>query len=606
MPELEPAGSDAMPICYTGDNAQVDKHYHDGRLSPAVGVHSFQVLRANRAAPPDRDGLGYTYNHQPMLAYWQGYFYLEYLCSHHNEHGDPTITMLTRSVDGRTWEAPQILFPTIEWKPGCFTIAHQRMGFYVAPNGRLLALSFYGIWEERNLSRSPNEGRGLGRAVREIFADGSFGPVHFLRYMPHAGYTEENTCQWYPFFEHSADEGFKQACRALLANRLVTQQMWEEDRARDGFFALDDSTPGFNCKALSFYHRPDGAVVGLWKAAWAALSRDEGQTWSIPVQITSKPTAMAKEWGQRTSDGHYAILYNPTTDSHHRYPLAIITGADGIHFDHMLLVNGEVPPKRYPGWHKEYGQQYVRGIVEGNGAPPDGGLWVAYSMNKEDIWVSRVPVPVTSEVCGPVLDDFEGDLSDGIVPNWNIYSPVLAPVTVEAEAGNRFLQLADSDPLDMAKAVRVFPRSRRLDISFRVRALQDTHGRLEIDVTAANGDRLVRLALDGASGAVLANDKVRQQAVAVFRKDSWLNFSLEIDGEYYQLSLDGVVCLQQARLAAYHAQPGERIEFRTGPYRREAGLITELEEDLSPGLPGCEAPEPRAVFQIDDLVVISH
>ncbi len=61
-------------------------------------------------------------------------------------------------------------------------------------------------------------------------------------------------------------------------------------------------------------------------------------------------------------------------------------------------MHGEVSPMRYGGNYKSAGPQYVRGILEGNGTPPDGKLWVSYSVNKEDIWVASVPVPVTSEV----------------------------------------------------------------------------------------------------------------------------------------------------------------------------------------------------------------
>lgn len=33
-------------------------------------------------------------------------------------------------------------------------------------------------------------------------------------------------------------------------------------------------------KALSFYERPDGVTVGVFKSELAALSPDDGQTWS--------------------------------------------------------------------------------------------------------------------------------------------------------------------------------------------------------------------------------------------------------------------------------------------------------------------------------------
>jgi hypothetical protein len=29
-----------------------------------------------------------------------------------------------------------------------------------------------------------------------------------------------------------------------------------------------------------------------------------------------------------------------------------------------------------------------------DGTPPGGNMWVTYSMNKEDIWISKIPVPV--------------------------------------------------------------------------------------------------------------------------------------------------------------------------------------------------------------------
>ena len=44
--------------------------------------------------------------------------------------------------------------------------------------------------------------------------------------------------------------------------------------------------------------------------------------------------------------------------------------------------------------YKSRGPQYVRGMQEGNGIPKDSDMWVSYSMNKEDIWVAHVPVPV--------------------------------------------------------------------------------------------------------------------------------------------------------------------------------------------------------------------
>ena len=41
------------PVKYTG-SLKPDKHYYDGLLPHTVGVHHFQVMRANRSHPPER------------------------------------------------------------------------------------------------------------------------------------------------------------------------------------------------------------------------------------------------------------------------------------------------------------------------------------------------------------------------------------------------------------------------------------------------------------------------------------------------------------------------------------------------------------------------
>ena len=260
------------PVRYIGKEfANTD--YHDGQLRPAVGVHSFQVLRANRTHPELADGFGWTYNHAPMLAYWNDRFYLEYLSNPVGEHIPPGQTLLTTSPDGVHWEKPVVAFPVrrvpdgvyrgpYPLPPGSDAVMHQRMGFYVAPDGRLLVLGFYGCCP--TTLDFPNDGWGIGRVVREVYRDGTLGSIYFLRYNRHAGWNESNT--FFPFYKQSSDAGFVAACDALLADKLVTLQWWEEDRSQDGFYAA----PGY--KALSYYHLPDGRVVGLWKWSKAAIN----------------------------------------------------------------------------------------------------------------------------------------------------------------------------------------------------------------------------------------------------------------------------------------------------------------------------------------------
>ena len=149
------------------------------------------------------------------------------------------------------------------------------MGFYTAPDGRLLIVAFYGH------SYDPFQKGGIGRVVREAYKDGTYGPIYFVRYESQAQWNETNTS--YPFYKKSKDRGFVKACDALLADKLKTLQWVDEDRGIDGFYQLKDSINVV--QALSYYHRKDGQVVGLWKKSFAALSPDNGLSWSAPRKM---------------------------------------------------------------------------------------------------------------------------------------------------------------------------------------------------------------------------------------------------------------------------------------------------------------------------------
>ena len=97
-------------IHYTGTELS-NPTYHDGQLSPVVGVHNIQLVRANREHPDVSNGGGWTYNHQPMLAYWNGQFYYQYLADPSDEHIPPSQTFLMTSKDGYNWTNPEIVFP---------------------------------------------------------------------------------------------------------------------------------------------------------------------------------------------------------------------------------------------------------------------------------------------------------------------------------------------------------------------------------------------------------------------------------------------------------------------------------------------------------------
>ncbi len=574
----------APPVVYTGTTHATTTA--DGGLRPVIGVHNIQVVRSNRTTPYHQDGLVHTYLHAPMLAHWRGHFYLEYLSGPKNEHDNPTATSLTRSTDGLTWEVPRTVFPSFPLPDGTQTIAHQRMGFYVSPDDRLLVLSFFGKHP------SPNDGDGIGRAVREVFADGTFGPIYFLRLNAKSAFPGFKPP--YPLYTTAPDRGFVAACDALLANKLMTAQWWEEDQLDEtGFYRVRG-------KALSYVTRPDGSVLGIWKNRLVATTTDRGQTWTPTQFAGNMPNNGSKYWLQRTADGRYGLVLNPT--NRNRYPLALMTSNDSATFTDLFSVHGELPDQRFGGYLKNIGPQYVRGIVEGNGTPPDAAhaFWLTYSVNKEDIWVARVPTPVAASAAGPVNDDFESATLGTLPAGWNVYSPLWAPVRVAAATAgqpNRALEFRDEDPYDYARAIRVFPATHGVKVSFKIFARQ-TNARFEIDLLDAAGARPVRLAL-GEDGRIWACHEGQWMDAGSYQSNQWLAFELEIprdpNADRCAVLIDGKSPLPRPAFFTDPVATVERLSFRTGAWRDRGFGGRDL--------PGADNKTPLASFLVDDVVI---
>ncbi|CAG5017287.1 hypothetical protein DYBT9275_05740 [Dyadobacter sp. CECT 9275] len=597
-------GSIYEPVRYIGGEI-ANPNLQDGALRYAIGTENRQTLRANRTHPEMADGFGWTYNHASNLAYWNGKFYQQYLSNPVDEHIKPGQTLLMVSANGRDWNKPEVIFPPYQAPPGVQFpkgydgyMMHQRMGFYVAPDGRLLTVAFYGHTED------PFKEGGIGRVVREIYKNGTYGPIYFIRYSSHADWNESNTS--YPFYKKSPDAGFVKACEALLSDKLKTRQWWDEDRGLDGFYGKTDTTHQERIEALSYFHRADGKVVGLYKFSYASLSADEGKIWSAPVKVPSLIMPGGKNWGQRTKDGRYAMSFNPIATQEYRYPLIITTSDDGVIFDHLLVVHGEVPPRRFFGRWKDFGPCYVRGIAEGNGIPDGNNMWLTYTVNKEDAWVSRIPLPVRYKVTGPVKDNFNHLKPGGDIIDWNIYAPKWAPVDIAnfPSDANKSLILKDSDPYDYARAIRVFQEGTQATISFSIFARQ-TSGELEVDITDRHGSRPVRIGLDE-KGKLVAFNGVEKVFLPGYEEGKWYTFKIVVRTENkgsYDLYLNNKLVLEKAMLSEA-VKSVERISFRTGKYRNKPDRSTP-NETPEPPLPGADEQVSESAFYIDDVVISS-
>lgn len=570
--------------------------YHHGQLSPAMGVHSIQVMRANREFPELADGFGWTYNHAPMLAYWNSRFYLEYLSDSVGEHIPPCHTLLVTSPNGSDWGKPKVLFPKYKVPDGTtqpgetavakdlYAVMHQRMGFYVSDDNRLLAFAYYGI--SLNPHDGPNDGNGIGRVVREIYKDGSFGPIYFIRY--NHGWTEKNT--EYPFYAKSKDKGFVTICNQILADPLQMMQWREEADADDPLVPLKQ-----DYKAFCYYHLPDGRVAGLWKHALTATSSDEGKTWTQPARAAGFVNSNAKIWGQKTSDGKFATVYNP---SDFRWPLAISVSEDGLDFKNLVLVNGEIPTMRYGGSYKSYGPQYVRGIQERNPQPADGKLWVTYSENKEDIWVSSIPVPVKSVAETQVSDSFNNLPEGKELEKWNIYSPVWAKAGIENHQGVKSLSLQDQDEFDYAIAGRLFPPSEKINVEFTLEAGQNDHGTLFVELQNEKNTAAMRLVFDS-DGNLKTKAGYRMRNLSSY--EAGKKYVIRIEAQTSNRFFDVFVNEKKVGSGLFFAPVAslQQVVFRTGEVRRYPNVDTPTDQDWDVKQNG--KPLPEAKYWIESV-----
>ncbi|HSY43990.1 MAG TPA: hypothetical protein VK811_08750 [Candidatus Acidoferrum sp.] len=588
-------GSPGNPLTYEGTQPE-GKLFPDGHLPFSPDVQNIQIYRCNRKPSDFFDGgPGYTYSHHMDMGAWKGLLYAAWDITLKDEDTLPTRLLYATSDDGFHWSEPKDLFPPGQgW--------NLRFYFYHASNDTMLAFAAAPRSPE---AKKISESKKPTIYVREIDANHQLGPLWTLLKPRHSDP---------PSFEKCPDAKFVDACREAINNRPLLEQEDYGQLLGDRAMKWHNATnwPGGKIggmskywsfgKAMCFYHRQDGTLVSLCKLGFVSISSDGGDTWSFPVIPDGLVTGTGKIWGQRTFDDRYALVYNPWTPGP-RFPLVEATSDDGIAFHGMSVIHGEVPPERYRGSAKgDTGPQYIRGVAEWAGDADtikkfeQNAMWLIYSINKEDIWISRVALPVAPDAPAPVHDTFD-DLPVGPrVPNWHIYSPMWARVGIakDPQTDNKYLELTDSDPVDYSRAIRTFAASGSGEISFRLQAGQADHGRMEIDLLGEHGTRPVQIALDD-QGNLAASDGGQSKQLGTYSPNSWMKFNIQFKDGKFTLTRDGQVLLKDAGFAE-SSPTVYAISFRTGKYRATVTPMPTVDPS------GTEDMVATSTYRIDDVM----
>jgi BNR repeat-like domain len=366
------------------------------------GVESFPIYHATP--------LTGVYSHHSQIGHFHGTFFASWSNQEWGEDGPGQRVLCSLSKDGRSWEPPFVCLPSMGGmrKPErygrvltaeAWVVADSKMYVVADVNDRPGPTNKIASGYETTESgqkRMLFDGRvGWGRVARSVAPDGDMGPIFWLVDDPPA------PMEGFPKYADARDPQFHEVASQLnqyLANPLH-MPAWDFLNHTDRPRAVDNHEM---CEPTA-YRRPDGVLVKLSRDCgphqshriYASLSSNGGKTWTTPVR-TNIPDSPSKAVAGTLPDGKIYMIGNQIPKSAHSFrdPLVIGLSSDGKAFDWAAALLHGTPPLRYPGHAKNRGFQYPSAMVEGN------ALWVIYSINKEDVAISRVPL---SELDSPKI-----------------------------------------------------------------------------------------------------------------------------------------------------------------------------------------------------------
>ena len=330
------------------------------RLEEVPGAETFVVFRAEEEGPHYANGA--------VLTAFKGRFYCMWQASERDEDSPDTRLVYAVSADGERWSRPMELAG-----PGTTS-----GGWWNAGDS---LVAYVNVWPEGTDSRG-------GEAWYRTSGDGvewaPMRPVRMADGSPMTGILEQDPrlckqriigaahfqpgLQVCPIYTDSTDgvTGWHKADFPATPYKTQTREL------EPSFFQRKDELVMVFRDQTSSFHK------------LASVSRDNGKTWTKAIE-TDFPDSRSKQCAGNLPDGTAFLIGNPT-GSKDRSILAIATSKDGKTFDQAWLIGRDPAPGRYEGKAKTQGFSYPKAIVHGE------CLYVAYSINKEDIAVTRLPL----------------------------------------------------------------------------------------------------------------------------------------------------------------------------------------------------------------------
>ena len=311
---------------------------------------------------------GYKFCHHPQLVVFRNRCYAMWSNGIRDEDTAGQRILYCSSMDGKTWTKPQVLTDHDAGKGICVAAGFrvdqkQLIAYYTVTGGT----NFHP--DTALYARVSTDGSAWGPARR--ITKGFFinPPLQLSNgHLVIGG-------------EHVGDQRTTARMRMLVTEAADGLSGWRE--AKINLNDLKD----IGYAEPNMFQRQDGTLVmplrnysGFF---YASTSRDQGHSWSTPVKTNFLDSTARFALGKLPDQTIY-LINNPGPKRFDRHLLAISTSTDGREFKRAWIVRNEPTRMRYPGKSKLDGWQYPHAIVW------KGSLYVAYSINKEDVAITRI------------------------------------------------------------------------------------------------------------------------------------------------------------------------------------------------------------------------
>ena len=336
------------------------------------------------------------YSHHPQIGYLDGMFYASWSNHKLGEDLPGQRVLAAFSKDGQEWGKFFELFPSqspvaLDRKSGGRVLTALA---WVPVDGQMYAVALM---------------NGHGRLARNVSPEGELGPIFWL---------EENPPEpllGFDVYPSATDSCFSKVAKQingvlLRPTRLPNWGFHYDDVKLKKFGFQGRSVDGTQMCEPTTYRRPDGVYVRFYRddgpsdhlyshCLYASLSRDNGASWTKPVR-TNFPDTPSLSFAGNLPDGCCLLIGNQAAPPFHgkrehkhykRDPLVLSISRDGIQFDFAAAIRAGAPELRKKGPGKGVGFQYPSAAIVGD------NLWVIYSVGKEDVGISCVPLRVLGE-----------------------------------------------------------------------------------------------------------------------------------------------------------------------------------------------------------------